>query len=120
MIVVDTSTNLNMYLASTSTSVVATAYFVDTNNVPAQQITPAGGTASTPVVIVTHNGTYQRLVQHIEIYNGDASTQTVTVLMGTQILLTTSLSSGATLQYTTNGGWVVPTTTSSYFPSGGW
>jgi hypothetical protein len=121
MIVLDSSKDLQMQLSSTSVLVVATAHYVDTSNIPAYQVTAAGGVAGTPVAIVSSpGGGIQKLIQHVEIFNGDASTQTVTILLGTQIVLTTSLSSNATLQYTTNGGWVVPTTTSSYFPSGGW
>ena len=122
MIVLTTSTTMQMYLASTSVLVVATSYYVDVNtNLPGYASVAASGTAGAggAVTIVTSPISGNRLIQHIEIFNGDPSSQAIYILVGgQQVLYQASVASNATLQYTTNGGWIVPGTVNTYFPSG--
>ena len=64
---------------------------------------------------------YRRTVEHIDIFNGDANAQLVTVYFGTIQLIQQTIPAGWNVQYTTNGGWSTPAGASMnfYFP-GGW
>ena len=118
MIVLDTTKTITMTVTSGS-NVMAVANFVDPPSTP--NYNSVASNAGTPVVVVPSPSSGTRLIQHIDIYNGDAATQLVTIFFGGVQLLQQKVPAGWNMQYTTNGGWSAPTGASMnfYFP-GGW
>jgi len=118
MIVLDSTKTITMTTTSGS-NVVAAANFVDPPSTP--NYNTVASNAATPVTIVASPSSGTRLIQHIDIFNGDASAQLVTVYFGTIQLIQQTIPAGWNVQYTTNGGWSTPSGASMnfYFP-GGW
>ena len=119
MIVLDSTQQLDMTVSSGS-SVVAVANFVDMPSTPCYQTQASN--SSTPVAIVpSPTAGVTRLVQHIDIFNGDSNAQVVSIFFTSTQLVRQTIPAGYSMQYTTNGGWSAPmgTSTNYYFP-GGW
>ena len=118
MIVLDSTKTITMTVTSGS-NVVSAANFVDPPSTPNYKTVASNG--ATPVAVIDAPVSGTRLVQHIDIFNGDASAQLVTVYFGSVQLIQRTIPAGWNMQYTTNGGWSAPTGASMnfYFP-GGW
>jgi hypothetical protein len=118
MIVLDSTTQITMTVSS-GANVVETANFVDVPSTPNYNVVSSNGTSPVTVVPAPESG--NRLVQHVDIYNGDPLAQIVSVFFGGTQLIQQSVPSGWNMQYTTNGGWSAPTgMSSSYYFPGGW